>query len=424
MYRLDGYENVMLGGRRKQRALDHDSAAMMYASGGLYARIVDMPADVALSRGIEIEGDTEQIVQDELRRLKVAPRLADCARWARLSGGSALLVLTDDNAGLDAPLPESFGSVIDLRVIEENNIAVAPGGYYSDPKNERYGQVELYEITIPGGALTSRVTVHETRLIPFPGAPLPRQQRVGVSRIPWVGRSAVARAYNAIDHYLESLSLSREVLRRKQQAVHKMHGLADALDNDFQGQNEANIRKRVDMVDDIRSLTNGVTVDAEDDYTVIDLNLSGIPEVINDHRINISAEAGIAAAILFDRVQGGLANAGSSELESLYDLAEGLQRSTLTPGLEKLVRIILQQTGIRAGVDKWAIEWPSLWTPTDAEAAETDLKRSQAAYQSAQAAQAASDMGAVQPEQVTNWFADLGLFNAEHVALPDGDSDE
>ena len=66
-YNEDGYRSALTGGRRQQsQPLDY---AAMYARGGIFARVIDIPADLSMSRGIDVEGDDDDVITDEFDRL-------------------------------------------------------------------------------------------------------------------------------------------------------------------------------------------------------------------------------------------------------------------------------------------------------------------------------------------------------------------
>ncbi|UQI42746.1 MULTISPECIES: DUF1073 domain-containing protein [Pseudomonadota] len=409
-YKEDGYRSALVGGRRKQsQIVDY---ANLYARGGIYARVIDIPADLAMSRGIEVKGDDNDIITNEFDRLDLVGNMSDALRWSRLDGGSALMLLTDTGT-LAEPLPDSFGQITEIRVVEIDQLSVAPGGYYDDPSLPTFGQPEIYQvrpIQMGNTASTGFFTVHESRLLPVYGDPLPARRKIG-ARVPWLGRSAAIEAYSAIDSYKRSLRLSIEILRRKQQAVHKMKGLAQLIER---GQEDL-VRKRVDLVDDVRSLMNGVAVDAEDDYTVYDQSVNGIKDLIAEHQVAVSAELGIPVTVLFGRSAAGLNNTGENDLESLYDLCEGIQKTSAQPAIERLIEAIGKQQGVTLPSD-WKIDWPSLWTPTDAQQAETRHKNAQADKAEAEARQIDYDMGVVsggelRQSAIAEGRYDLGVAN-------------
>lgn len=415
-YHEDGYRSALLGERRRRGVpIDH---AEIYARGGIAARVVDLPADVAMSRGVTIEGDTDNRIADELERLDFVGNMSDALRWSRLDGGAALLLLTDTGT-LDELLPEQFGRITEIRVIELSQLSVAPGGFYDDPSLPTYGQPELYQVRpVDVGNLAGQqyFVVHESRLLPVYGESLPARMR-HASRVPWQGRSSAAAPFEAIQRYEKGLVLALEVLRRKQQAVHRMKGLAELIQN---GQEEL-VRKRVDLVDDVRSLMNGIAVDSEDDYQVYDQNVSGIKDLIAEFQVAVSADSGIPVTALFGRSAAGLNSTGENDLEGLYDLCEGLQRTAAQPALNRLIEAITRQRGFN--VSDWKIKWPSLWTPTDAQQAETDLKRAQAKKADADAIQVYTDTGAMSNMDVRRHLVaqdQYGLTDPGNVTEPEG----
>ena len=407
-YNEDGYQSALLGDKRRRQTPLQDNASI-YARGGIAARVIDMPADLAMSRGIEIEGDDDGKIAEELQRLDLVGNMSDALRWSRLDGGSALMLLTDTGTLAD-PLPDAIGQITEIRVVEMTHLSVAPGGYYDDPSQPTYGQPEFYHVrpvTTGNSGTSGFFVVHESRLLPVYGDPLPARLKIGAV-VPWAGRSAATAPYRSIERYERSLVLSLEILKRKQQAVHRMAGLAELIQN---GQEDL-VRKRVDLVDEVRSLMNGVAVDAEDDYQVYDQNVAGIKDLIGEFQVAVSSDSGIPVTQLFGRSASGLNNTGENDMEALYDLCEGLQQTSAQPAINRLIDAVTRQQGItRPG--KWSIRWPSLWTPTDAQAAETRSKNANAAKAEAEARQADLDTGVVTPDEMRDHMEREGLYGLE-----------
>lgn len=366
MIREDGYSDAIGLNRFKQLSRNHFLDDALYCLGGLAARVVDIPADAAISRSVEIENDSDSVIFNEIERLEALPKMADAIRWARLFGGSAILLLTDDKPDLREPLNiEKITRINELKVFDLTDISQTTRRYL-DPTLPNYGQFETYYLNlgVVSGSLDSRIEVHESRLIFFGGDPLPRKWQNGLY---WVGRSAVTSAYGKIRHYLNALNWSDKILERKQQPVHKMKGLSIAIENNLEEQ----IRSRISLVEKARNLMNSVVVDTEDDYEILNSDLSGVVDVIDEFKISISADTNIPVAILFGQSAKGMNATGKSDFESFYDLVEGIQQNKLKPALERLIELIVKQTGIKA-VENWHISFPPLNTPTSKEKAETE----------------------------------------------------
>lgn len=359
---LDTYTSAL--GLMQVNALQQVTVNDLYDRGGIYARVIDKPAGDAVARGFDlVDGDDDKQAQAEFDRLAVLPKLFDALRLSLLNGGAALVPICDDAASMAAPLNvERVRRITGLRVFSVDDFSVRQK--YADITTEKFGEPELYEVKRG----ESHLVIHESRIIPIAGDPMASAQD-----FQWKGRGIASRLYGSISRWSSALDFSLEILRRKQQAVHRMKGLADAIG----GGMEDEVRKRVGLVDGVRNALNGVTVDSEDDYTVIDLSTSGIRELIAEYQIAVSAECGIPVAILFGRSAAGLNATGEADFEAYYDHIETIQRMKLTPALERITELVLAQDGMQ-DIGDWFIQWKPLKSPTEKQQAELEKTQEEA----------------------------------------------
>ncbi|KCB24807.1 DUF1073 domain-containing protein [Bordetella hinzii] len=409
MMNQDGYLSAVLG----PAMLDAAGAGFgalddmaMYAEGGLPARVVDMIPDTAVSRGVEIAGDDR--VRGELDRLKALPALADGWRWARLTGGGAIVVIAKDGRSLRDPLNlEALDQLLELKVFSLDEVS-ATERRYADANQANYGMPELYRVrTQAAGVPSAEFFVHESRLIEIPGDPLPA--KLNRKGIPWAGRPAVTRAFRAIRRYGEGLHWALRLLEKKQQAVHKMKGLAEAIEAEL----EAAIRKRVEMVDSVRNALNGVAVDSEDDYTILSSDMGGVKDTLAEFQIAVSAEAGYPASVLFGRSAAGLNATGDGDLEGFYNTVAMGRGVKLNPALERIVSLIRAQRSLEgvgtAQGEAWSIVWPPLKPATAKEEAEVRKANAEASAREMDALSAAVDNGLSQ-DQAVRFMKQEGLY--------------
>lgn len=353
-FNQDGYSDALgLNQRRNQNTQLFDFTR--YEVGGLYANVVDIPADAAVARGVEIERDESQVLLYELERLEALPHLANAVRWARLFGGAALVLITDDGL-LNMPLNRArLTKISELRVFDL--VQISPTSLrYLDPKQSNFGQYQSYFVQLNN----AQVEVHESRMLFISGDPLPERLRNGIH---WKGRP-ITQVFEKIGLYENALRLSNEILRRKQQPVHRMKGLATAIANGL----EETIRQRVAMVEKARNALNAVVVDSEDEYTIINADLGGVVDILDELKVTIAADTKIPVSILFGQSAKGMNATGENDLESFYDLVEGIQQNKIKPVLEQLLELIGLQSHVKANSD-WEIHFPSLKTPTEIEQA-------------------------------------------------------
>lgn len=409
MLRQDDYVSAIIGPGRMAAQLSGVlgvSNLMRYSSGGLYARAVDLPADKAVSRGVIIEGDAEGEVSAEFDRLGVLPLLADCLRWSMVVGGGALVVLSDDANSLADELNEAnLSNIVEIRAFTGTDFQAEPERY-DNPMSPKYGKPIRYRVSVDGMSFV----VHETRVIPVTGGPLPRG--ANKTAIPWMGRQEVGKGYKSICRYEQSLDYAENILMRKQQGVYSMKGMGDLLKNPaFNGNpsaGESVIRARINNVDAVRGVINTVAIDSEDEYTIIDNNLGGIKDVTGEMKSDVSAQFGIPVTILFGESPGGQNSTGESDFEGWHEKVEGLQKRLGKP-LERIVSLIMLQDDVTP-LEDWKIAWPPLESPNEQEQAEADAKKAATRKTEVEAVAAAVNAGIMTDRQAAEALVALGAY--------------
>ena len=348
-FRLDGFLQAVLGGKQQAR-ITSVSAPFLYAQGGIFRRVVDLPADKALSGGFEIEGDADNLLASELDRLNVFELAADALKLARLFGGACVVPLVADGKGLNEPLDVSQPvEVVELRVFGINQVSVE-GALYDDATQKNFGEPEFYRIS----SRETQFVVHESRVFPIHGFRLPEMLKD--TRIYWQGGNAVDRAYKAILDWETTRERTKQILDRKQQPVYAMKGLADLIESNF----EEAIQQRIQAVDASRGVLNTVAVDSDDSYTVNDMNVGGLTDIIGKFEQVVSAETGIPLAQLFGQSASGLAATGEGDLRNFHELVEA-ERVRVSNMLERLIALLVLQNGIKGKIpDGWRIKWSPL----------------------------------------------------------------
>lgn len=378
-----------------------------YSRGGLMARIIDLPSELATARGVTIENGGDGIAS-EMERLGVLECLSDALRWSLLDGGGAVVVMSQDGAELAQPLnPNSVQQIEELRVVSVQDIKAGPITY-DDPQKLNYGWPITYEVKF--SAATKYVVVHESRIIEVPGA-----TRLGgvddIGRIPWAGQPIGITVIQAVERYRSGVKWAAALLERSQQAVHRMKGLADML----MASQEAVVRARIDLVDSNRSALNGVAVDAEDDYTITNATLSGVKDVISELEVAVSAETGLPVTVLFGRSPGGLNATGDSDWDIVYQQVGQLQRRRLRRPLERLIALIYAQTAVdMERSDNWSITFNPLEVLNAQQQAEMENKQADTLNKIATAIKTVVvDTQALSQDEATAYLKTERLFGLE-----------
>nr|DAN66162.1 MAG TPA: Portal [Caudoviricetes sp.] len=412
-FRLDGFLQAVLGGKQQVR-ITSVSAPFLYAQGGIFRRVVDLPADKALSGGFEIEGDADNLLASEIDRLNVFETAAYALKLARLFGGACVIPLVADGKGLNEPLDVSQPvEVVELRVFGINQVSVE-GALYGDATQKNFGEPKFYRIS----SRETQFVVHESRVFPIHGFRLPEMLKY--TRIYWQGGNAVDRAYKAILDWETTRERTKQILDRKQQPVYAMKGLADLI----VGGMEDSVQRRIQAVDASRGVLNTVAVDGEDSYTVNDMNVSGLTDIIGKFEQVISAETGIPLAQLFGQSASGLSATGEGDLRNFHELVEA-ERVRVGNMLERLVALLVLQNGIKGKIpDGWRIKWSPLYVPTAREQADMAKLAVDTLKTEVDAVAQAVSIGAVSEAQAADYFAQREQFGLKREVHDGADAED
>ena len=170
--------------------------ADLYAGNGLFSTIIDAPADDATKNGIDLgikDKDLQKRLDDHLQTIHYQSKLAKALKWARLFGGSAVVMLVDDGRLLQDPLNwRDVHGVAELLVYGRNEVfPLWINGYENNPDDENYrkggtGIPEFYQVNSVYGSYV----VHSSRCLIFHNGEIPEGSHDG-QPLPYTGHSGV-----------------------------------------------------------------------------------------------------------------------------------------------------------------------------------------------------------------------------------------
>lgn len=402
-YRADGFSDVMRLYQSQTAQTgemwipDYDLAEK-YQYNGLFSKIIDRPAEEALKHGMEYnvsDADLREFLDDALDRLDWEEKAVTAIRWARLFGGSIIVMLLDDGGGLEEPVNwQDVRSVEELRVYER--AIVQP-----DPDTYRTGKAEYFDVSSTYGG-TFRV--HRSRCLVFKNGSLPEYgaaQQYYYWRLP-----EYIRIHKDLSRALKTHTNAANMIEKSVQPVYKQRGLQSMLAGPNGDEMEL---KRLQVLDASRGMMNTIAVDMEgEDYDFKTFQMTGTKEILESTCNLLSAVTCIPQTILFGRSPAGENATGESDLENYYNFVEGIQKRMLKKNIRTLIKAIVQ-----AGVYDGSIENPGnikptfkpLWSLSETEKATVELTKAQRAQVAAQTAQLYIDMQAIQPEEVRQALA-------------------
>ena len=440
-YRADGYVNMMTkyGTQRDsseqykfipEDAVPDELLTMNYESNGLFAKIIDTPAEEAVKYGFELEDVTDQKVQDffedALDELDWEETAMTCIKWARLFGGSIAVMLINDGRGLDEPVDwKNIQSIDDIRIFDRSVIQPDYTSLFNyDPRDpfstrgSRLGMPEYYQVFSKYGAFT----VHDSRCLVFQNGILPENTTNSIYQL-W-GVPEYIRLNKAIRDAETAHRSAPKLLDRSVQPIYKMKDLSAELATE---EGESKVLRRLQVIDMARGLLNSLVIDSEgEDYDFKTFQFSGINDVVSASCNLLSALSNIPQVILFGQAVGGLSTTDDTSMENYYNYVERIQKRMLRKNLRYLLSIIFQ-AGLATGeideIPSIKIKFNPLWSLNDVQQADLDLKKEQVKLARAQTAQVYVGMQAVDPSEVRKKLADSEEFDVETM-LDEYDDDD
>ena len=412
-YRADGFSDVMRLYQSQTAQTgemwipDYDLAEK-YQNNGLFSKIIDRPAEEALKHGMEYnvsDADLREFLDDALDRLDWEEKAVTAIRWARLFGGSIIVMLLDDGGGLEEPVNwQDVRSVEELRVYER--AIVQP-----DPDTYRTGKAEYFDVSSTYGG-TFRV--HRSRCLVFKNGSLPEYG--AAQQYYYWGLPEYIRIHKDLSRALKTHTNAANMIEKSVQPVYKQRGLQSMLAGPNGDEMEL---KRLQVLDASRGIMNTIAVDMEgEDYDFKTFQMTGAKEILESTCNLLSAVTCIPQTILFGRSPAGENATGESDLENYYNFVEGIQKRMLKKNIRTLIKAIVQ-----AGVYDGSIENPGnikptfkpLWSLSETEKATVELTKAQRAQVAAQTAQLYIDMQAIQPDEVRQALSQDGNLNIEDI---------
>ena len=395
---------------------------MYYEGNGLFAKIIDTPAEEAIKHGFTLDGVKDQAIEDffteALDELDWEEVAMTAIRWARLFGGSIAVMLINDGRGLEDPLDwRNIRSIDDIRVYDRSLVQPDYASMFSyDPQDpfrtrgSRLGMPEYYRVFSKYGTFT----VHDSRCLVFQNGILPENTTSSIYQL-W-GIPEYVRIQRAIRDAEVAHGSATKLLDRSVQAVYKMKDLSRELATE---EGEDRVLRRLQTIDMARGLLNSITIDSEgEDYDFRQFQFSGVSDVIDSTCNFLSALTSIPQTILFGRSPAGMNSTGEADLENWYNYLERIQKRMVKKNLRYLLSVIFQ-AGVATGevdeVPKIKVTFNPLWSLSDMEQADLEQKRAQTQLTRAQTAQTYIDKQVIDPSEVRKKLADSEEFDVENM---------
>lgn len=361
----------------------------LYQYNGYARRYVDLIPAEACRKGWHLKDaskDADPLARDA-RRLFLIARAQEAMTWARLHGGSVVVMITDD-----VKRPEDLRKPLDLSKVKKllnlvvcSRYEASPQAWTGDIASINFREVEEWLITPLMGGITSQSypennqasisrVIHYTRLAYFAGNRLPPAFRY---RNNGFDASVLQAVWEAIRNITVVDQAGAAISHEFTVGVLQINGLASKLTSDQQ----KDFRDRLTLMTRIRSIWNQMVIDKEDKYTRETVSMAGWSDLHASVRAALAAQTGIPEQVLFGQAPSGLNTDGESHKALMANLISGTQQHRLVPPLTRIYEVLYWARANSGGVavpDEWTIEFPAYAEMTEMERAKLRLTDAQA----------------------------------------------
>ena len=338
-----------------QSAMGQAELEAMYRSDWIAAKAVDLVAEDMTRAWRTMTGldqpQLEALMRAE-KRLGLKGKIQDALKWARLYGGSIVVMRIDGTGEIHEPLALEKVRPGSLRylVAVDRWRASASGVTTTDIISRNYGKPEYYQV---GGS-----RVHHSRVLRFDGVVLPYFM---ASQNSYWGDSILERMRVAVINAAAIYQSISSLVHEASLDVLKIPGLMNLV-SDCEG--EKNLLKRLQAANLSKSIHNMLVLDANEAYEKKTGNFSGLQPLIYDYIAAAAGAADIPITRLLGVSPGGLNATGESDLENYYTSISTRQESSLAPQLDQLDQVLLRSV-LGSVPDEYSYTFNSLKMLTD-----------------------------------------------------------
>lgn len=383
----DGLQNVVTGMGTTQdkrayttwstpRLLSRHELENMYEGSWLAKKIVNIPADDMTREWVHFildeaneTGDAKNGPQFRIekaeKRFQVKAKVNEALRWARLYGGSVIVIGTKDG-DLSKPLQVDKvgrGALRYLHVLDRWRISPT-GEVDTDLESPNFGKPSYYQVA------ESSVRVHHSRLLKFDGEKIPY--------FVWLrnGRWHDSSLQHVMDSLLNNDTVSQGIATMLFEAnvdVIKHPDLAETL---TQEGGDERITKRFQLAAMMKSFNRILLLDKDEEYDKKQNSFANLDKIWTNFMVDVCGAADIPMTRMFGQSPAGLQSTGEGDLRNYYDMISSKQEGDLRPQLEYLYEILVRSE-LGHMPEDFRFDFNPLWQMSEKDRSEVEKKRAE-----------------------------------------------
>lgn len=319
---LSGQSNLGYNNAYTPLTLNRLLITYTYMTHGIVQTMIDQPVEDAFRNGLKILCD--ELDRDDLELLyKTFERedlhhVKDAMRWAKLFGGAALIIATDEDPTSNFD-PESIRKGDPLSFVAADRWEIA------------YMYLNAPQITCPYNYYG--IPMNKTRVMRVMGKEAPSFIRAQLQG--W-GMSELERTIRPLNSYVKNEDVIYQLLDEAKTDVWMIEGFnANILAGAAQGQ----MHQRLQTANLLKNYHRAIIMDKDDAYEQKQISFAGLPEILKENRIGAAAAVRMPMTKLFGLSAAGF-NSGEDDLENYNALIESQVRA-------KCKKLVLEVLNLR-----------------------------------------------------------------------------
>lgn len=371
----DGFKNILkgLGYSNDPRQnnfytsnyqIDQQTASNLYTYNWLAAKVVDSPVDDATRKWINVlipDAKKKKAIEDALKEFDVKSKVNQAMKWARVYGGSAIVILLDEDPELPLNMERIRpDSLFNLAVLDRYNIY--PNVINRNLLSPNFGKPEFYVVSRNGQQ------IHHSRVIKFHGAISTLNEFE--QRNYW-GNSVFTKMWEPISDSQQTSNSIASLIYESNIDVYKIEGLNALV---AEGNDEV-VVKRLEILDKMKSVVNGVVLDKEDEYENKNKTFTTLPDIDDRFIQKVSGASNIPVTRLIGIHPAGLNATGDSDLYNYYDDVQSVQENDMRPKLNTIFEVIMRSSFSES--ETFEFDFNPLKQLSELEQADVNLKNAQ-----------------------------------------------
>lgn len=298
--------------------LQYQTLMYAYKSQPTLQNAIDMPVQDALRGGLdfrsdELDKDDIKELEEHLDNTQFYLAVKTLEQWARLFGGAAMLINTEQDPSTPLNLKGLYGKKIK---------------FYAAARWELSGARRYQEHYDFYG-----VRFHKSRVLTVSGKEAPFQIRFVLSD--W-GLSEIEKLNEPFNIYMRTQNAIYDLLKEAKVDVFQFEGFLAQLTSQAGTQRAL---QRIQLMNQAKSTSNALVLDMKDKYEQKQVTFSGLAEMAVQNRIALASATRIPMNKLFGTGASGFSS-GEDDIENYNAMVESEIREHLRPTLRTLLDIV------------------------------------------------------------------------------------